>query len=209
MTIQDDFRLVTANAKIFNAPGSIYHIEADRLEVWGLDQISKASSTVIQYETDWNIEIEKDDVEDDAEDFSMAVDGAADMEERSRSPSVSLHGGSHPAMLRRGPRGPYNRASKENPGGTTSESIDAEGRLPGSKDGLGAFPPGSDWARTMLALKLKGRSLYFLCYTPIEPLRETLQDEEGAYARREGRPAVFLRRQSRLHPGYVSTHPRA
>ncbi|KAJ7653368.1 hypothetical protein B0H17DRAFT_1268260 [Mycena rosella] len=141
MTTKNDFRLVTSNAKIFNPPGSIYYTEADKLEVWGLDQISKASSTVIQYETDWNIEIEKDDVEDDAED--VPVDTAADMEERSRSPSVSLHaGGGHPA-LRRGPRGPYNKSSKENP---VSESIDAEGRLPGSKDGLGAFPPGSDWA---------------------------------------------------------------
>ncbi|KAF7333485.1 Bromodomain-containing 7 [Mycena venus] len=150
----DDFRLVTGNAKIFNPPGSIYHTEADKLEVWGLDQISKASSTVIQYETDWNIEIEKDDFDDEAEDYSMAVDAAAaDTEERSRSPSASLPG--HPA-LRRGPRGPYNKASKENPG-TTAEKIDAEGRLPGSKDGLGAFPPGSDWARTMLALKLKGK----------------------------------------------------
>jgi bromodomain-containing protein 7/9 len=155
MRAQDDFRLVTGNAKIFNPPGSIYHAEADKLEVWGLDQISKASSTVIQYETDWNIEIEKDDV-DDEEDYSMAVDGVqAEPEERSRSPSVSLQNfGGHPA-LRRGPRGPYYKASKENPG-TTSERIDAEGRLPGSKDGLGAFPPGSDWARTMLALKLKG-----------------------------------------------------
>ncbi|KAJ6523304.1 hypothetical protein B0H19DRAFT_652083 [Mycena capillaripes] len=152
----DDFRLVTGNAKIFNPPGSIYHTEADRLEVWGLDQISKASSTVIQYETDWNIEIEKDDFEDEVEDYSMAVDTAPDAEERSRSPSLSLHGGGHPA-LRRGPRGPYNKSSKENPGAAVSESIDAEGRLPGSKDGLGAFPPGSDWARTMLALKLKGK----------------------------------------------------
>ncbi|KAJ7123878.1 hypothetical protein C8R43DRAFT_1241115 [Mycena crocata] len=149
----NDFRLVTSNAKIFNPPGSIYHTEADKLEVWGLELISKASSTVIQYETDWNIEIEKDDVDDDVEDY-MAVD---DAEERSRSPSVSIHGGVHPAMLRRGPRGPYNKSSKENPGATVSESIDAEGRLPGSKDGLGAFPPGSDWARTMLALKLKGK----------------------------------------------------
>ncbi|KAJ7754107.1 hypothetical protein B0H16DRAFT_1543695 [Mycena metata] len=153
----NDFRLVTSNAKIFNPPGSIYYTEADRLEVWGLDQISKASSTVIQYETDWNIEIEKDDVEDDAEDYAMAVDTAADAEERSRSPSVSIHGGGHPALLRRGPRGPYNKSSKDNPGPAVSESIDAEGRLPGSKDGLGAFPAGSDWARTMLALKLKGK----------------------------------------------------
>ncbi|KAJ7026962.1 hypothetical protein C8F04DRAFT_1123792 [Mycena alexandri] len=153
----NDFRLVTSNAKIFNPPGSIYYTEADRLEVWGLDQISKASSTVIQYETDWNIEIEKDDAEDDAEDYAMAVDTAADAEERSRSPSVSIHGGGHPALLRRGPRGPYNKSSKDNPGAAVSESIDAEGRLPGSKDGLGAFPPGSDWARMMLALKLKGK----------------------------------------------------
>ncbi|KAJ7242351.1 hypothetical protein B0H12DRAFT_1132403 [Mycena haematopus] len=151
----EDFRLVTGNAKIFNPPGSIYHTEADKLEVWGLDQISKAASTVIQYETDWNIEIEKDDYDDEVEDDAMAVDVAADLEERSRSPSVSLQGGGHPA-LRRGPRGPYNKSSKENPG-TTSDKIDAEGRLPGSKDGLGAFPPGSDWARTMLALKLKGK----------------------------------------------------
>ncbi|KAF8198184.1 hypothetical protein K438DRAFT_1717831 [Mycena galopus ATCC 62051] len=150
----DDFRLVTGNAKIFNPPGSIYHSEAEKIEVWGLDQISKAASTVIQYETDWNIEIEKDDIDD--EDI-MAVD-AADMEERSRSPSVSLQGGGgHPA-LRRGPRGPYNKSSKENPTTTVDKiQIDAEGRLPGSKDGLGAFPPGSDLARTMLALKLKGK----------------------------------------------------
>ncbi|KAJ7101407.1 hypothetical protein B0H15DRAFT_927204 [Mycena belliarum] len=151
----NDFRLVTSNAKIFNPPGSIYYTEADKLEVWGLDQISKASSTVIQYETDWNIEIEKDDAEDDMDDMTMDV--AGETEERSRSPSVSLHGGGHPATLRRGPRGPYNKSSKENPGAPVSESIDAEGRLPGSKDGIGAFPPGSDWARTMLALKLKGK----------------------------------------------------
>lgn len=91
----------------------------------------------------------------------MAVDVAAEMEERSRSPSASLYGAGHPA-LRRGPRGPYNKSSKENPGTAVTESIDAEGRLPGSKDGLGAFPPGSDWARTMLALKLKGSRGYFL-----------------------------------------------
>ncbi|KAJ6510823.1 hypothetical protein C8R45DRAFT_858814 [Mycena sanguinolenta] len=148
----DDFRLVTGNAKIFNPPESIYHIEAEKLEVWGLDQISKAASTVIQYETDWNIEIEKDDFDDETEDYAMAVDTTADMEERSRSPSVSLQVGGHPA-LRRGARGQYNKSAKENP----SDKTDAEGRLPGPKDGLGAFPAGSDWARTMLALKLKGK----------------------------------------------------
>lgn len=158
--MQNDFRLVTSNAKTFNPPGNVYYVEADRLETWGLEQISRASSTVIQYETDWNIEIEKDEnAEDDAEDYSMAVDVEP---ERSRSPSVSMHGGSHLAMLRRGPRAPLNRAAKDNPSNTFSESIDAEGRLPGSKDGLGAFPPDSDWARTMLYLKLKGRQFSYL-----------------------------------------------
>ncbi|KAJ7639252.1 hypothetical protein FB45DRAFT_905108 [Roridomyces roridus] len=153
-----DFRLVTSNAKTFNPPGNVYYVEADRLETWGLEQISKVSSTVIQYETDWNIEIEKDDAvaEDDVEDFSMAVDPEP-IQERSRSPSVSVLGGSHPATLRRGLRGPYNRAVKETTTTTVSDGIDAEGRLPGSKDGLGAFPPGSDLARTMLYLKLKGK----------------------------------------------------
>ena len=37
-----------------------------------------------------------------------------------------------------------------------SESLEPDGGLPGAKDGLGAFPPGSDFAELMLALKLKG-----------------------------------------------------
>ncbi|KAJ7054923.1 hypothetical protein C8F01DRAFT_1063417 [Mycena amicta] len=148
----DDFRLVTGNAKIFNPPDSIYYIEAERLETWGLDQISKAASTVIQYETDWNIEIKREDVT--AEDYAAALE---DVEmagpERSRSPSVSLGVGS----LRRGPLRP--RAAKEEPNVNVpvKETIDAEGRMPGSKDGMGAFPAGSAWAKTMLSLKLKGK----------------------------------------------------
>jgi len=55
---------------------------------------------------------------------------------------------------RRVTRGPYQKKST-NPN-TISESIDPEGRLPGSRDGLGAFPPQSDLARLMLALKIKG-----------------------------------------------------
>ncbi|KAJ7060444.1 hypothetical protein C8F01DRAFT_1058537 [Mycena amicta] len=151
----DDFRLVTGNAKIFNPPDSIYYIEAERLETWGLDQISKAASTVIQYETDWNIEIEREDVT--AEDYAAALE---DVEmagpERSRSPSVSL-GGPMIGSLRRGPLRP--RAAKEEPNANVpvKETIDAEGRMPGSKDGMGAFPAGSAWAKTMLSLKLKGK----------------------------------------------------
>ena len=49
----------------------MYHTEAERIEAWALDHIQKASATVIQYETDWNIDVEKVDdaaplnVEDD------------------------------------------------------------------------------------------------------------------------------------------------
>jgi bromodomain-containing protein 7/9 len=149
-------RLVASNAKLFNPPGTIYHIEADRILTWGLDHIAKAAPTVIQYETDWNIEIEKDDdgtvnIDDDdeyPEATPMDVDEAG---QTGRSPSVASQ--IPPGPSRRVTRGPYKKAVPSN---TVSEGIDAEGRFPGSKDGLGAFPPGSDWARTMLALKLKG-----------------------------------------------------
>ncbi|EGN97535.1 hypothetical protein SERLA73DRAFT_56919 [Serpula lacrymans var. lacrymans S7.3] len=150
-----DFRLVTSNAKTFNPPGTIYHSEADRIEVWGLDHISKAAGTVIEYETDWNIEIEQDDeaalnVDDDDDGAHtmtpMDVDGSA-----AASPAPSLM--TPVTQTKRGPRGPYKKGAAP----TISESIDAEGRLPGSKDGLGAFPPESDWAKMMLSLKLKGK----------------------------------------------------
>ncbi|KAF8962904.1 hypothetical protein BDZ97DRAFT_1662417 [Flammula alnicola] len=156
-----DFRLVTMNAKIFNPPGSIYYTEADRLEVWGLDHISKAASTVIQYETDWNIEIEKDDegpsvnVDDDEEYMAgtpMDVDGTS-LRER----SVSVASQPQPGPSRRGPRGPYKKHGQSAPGSSLSEMLELDGGLPGSKDGLGSFPAGSDWAKTMVALKLKGK----------------------------------------------------
>lgn len=35
-------------------------------------------------------------------------------------------------------------------------TLDPEGHLPGFSEGVGQFPPGSDWAPVMLALKLKG-----------------------------------------------------
>ena len=40
--------------------------------------------------------------------------------------------------------------------GELSETLEPDGHLPGFKDGLGVFPPDSDWAKLMLALKLKG-----------------------------------------------------
>jgi bromodomain-containing protein 7 len=76
----------------------------------------------------------------------MDMDGS--LAAASPAPSASLA-----QPTKRGARGPY----KKDIGNTTSECVDTDGRLPGSKDGLGSFPPGSDWAKLMLALKLKGR----------------------------------------------------
>jgi bromodomain-containing protein 7/9 len=144
------------NAKTFNPPGTLYYTEADRIEAWALDHIAKASSTVIQYETDWNIDIEKDEdtnvnVDDDDEENPPTSIPLDDIPVNGRSSSVA----SQPQQStgRRGPRGSMKKGGLSF---TVSESIDNEGRLPGSKDGIGAFPSCSDWARTMVALKLKG-----------------------------------------------------
>ena len=63
-----------------------------------------------------------------------------------RSPSAGS--ASVPPQNRRG----KNSAKKEG----LTETLDPDGHLPGFKDGVGVFPPGSDWAEVMLALKLKG-----------------------------------------------------
>jgi bromodomain-containing protein 7 len=76
----------------------------------------------------------------------MDVDGSFAAASPAPSASQALSG-------KRGARGPYKKVTVN----TTTDNIDAEGRLPGSKDGLGAFPPGSDWAKLMLALKRKGK----------------------------------------------------
>ncbi|KAF8811316.1 hypothetical protein BYT27DRAFT_7253025 [Phlegmacium glaucopus] len=155
----NDFKLVTTNAKLFNPPGSIYHIEADRIEVWGLEHIAKAAGTVIQYETDWNIEIEKEEEDEVNVDENENEEDGMDVDER-RDRSVSVlsqqqQPGQAGPSGRRGPRGPYKRQGHGVAGAGISETLEQDGGLPGSKDGLGAFPPGSDWAKTALALKLK------------------------------------------------------
>ncbi|KAG6819036.1 hypothetical protein H0H93_016066 [Arthromyces matolae] len=154
-----DLKLVASNAKAFNPPESIYYTEAERIEAWGLDHIVKAAATVIQYETDWNIEIENDDestpvVIDDDGDYSIGT--PMDVDDPSivrRSPSVSSQ--VQPGTTRRAARGPYKKTTSQAPSSKVAETVDSEGRLPGSRDGLAAFPSGSDWARTLLALKLK------------------------------------------------------
>ncbi|KAI1793692.1 hypothetical protein LXA43DRAFT_1000031 [Ganoderma leucocontextum] len=138
-----DLKLVTSNAKTFNPAGSIYHTEADRIESYALDQISKAAATVIEYETDWNIDVEKDDELVAVDEEDVGGTPAPIDESRAGSPSAQTGGGKK-------------SKGKKSPG-TLSESLEADGGMPGAKDGLGAFPPGSDWAELMLALKLKGK----------------------------------------------------
>lgn len=156
-----DFKLVTTNAKIFNPPGSIYHTEADRLESWGIEHINKSASTVIQNETDWSIDIENEDEEqhvnvdkDDDETAGTPMDvDTLNLRERSLSVAPSQPPQGFPRRTTRGPvKKPQPTTS--NP---ISETLEPDGGLPGSKDGLGAFPAESDWAKTMLALKLKGK----------------------------------------------------
>jgi hypothetical protein len=77
-----------------------------------------------------------------------------------RSPSISSNQGKPATSLgRRATRGPYQKKTV-NPA-SASENVYPDWRLPGSRDGLGAFPAGSDWAKLMLALKLKGLSIVF------------------------------------------------
>ncbi|KAF8129883.1 hypothetical protein EV363DRAFT_1584466 [Boletus edulis] len=154
-----DFRLVTTNTKTFNPPGSIYYTEADRLETWGLDHIARVSAHVIEYETDWNIDIEQDDDGstsqlpvniDDEVSTPRDVDGS--LAAGSRAPSMTPAPGQAPTG-KRGPRGPYKKHAQT----ALQEGLDAEGRMPGAKDGVGTFPAGSDWAELMIALKIKGK----------------------------------------------------
>lgn len=153
---------MTANAKAFNPPGSIYFAEADKIELWALDLIAKASTAVIQYETDWNIDVENEgdvdvDVDGDDDTVPMDVDEPA---RNGRSQSVvSASGLANGLSSRRSTRGPYKKTQHPDSKNALSETIEADGHLPGAKDGLGVFPPNSDMARTMLALKLKGLSL--------------------------------------------------
>ena len=56
--------------------------------MWGLDHIAKASSTVIQYETDWNIEVDKD--EEDSASAGRARGLTKAVEEKAAVPSPKV-----------------------------------------------------------------------------------------------------------------------
>ncbi|KAH8105106.1 hypothetical protein BXZ70DRAFT_1061731 [Cristinia sonorae] len=151
-----DLRLVTGNAKAFNPPGTIYYTEADRIEAYALQNIAKAAATVIEYETDWNIDVENEaeptpnvgDEEEDGRERSMAMD--VEGSTRARSPSVASTGTPMAGAARSRQKG------KKKPG-MLSESLEDDGHLPGYKDGVGVFPPDSEFSELMVLLKLKGK----------------------------------------------------
>ena len=147
---QNDIRLVTSNAKLFNPAGSIYHAEAERIEQYAVDHINKAAATVIEFEGDWSLDIEQ---EDEAEP-QTALDGE-EGQDKLLDGDGSAHGRSPSVSSVQTPVARRNGKGKKLPG-TVSETLDADGHLPGYKDGVGVFPPGSEWANVMLTLKLKG-----------------------------------------------------
>lgn len=151
-----DFRLVTGNAKSFNPPGSIYHTEAERIEAAGLDMIARSAGTVIQYETEWTVDVVGDDELEGVSDGAFDSNQAMDVDEAIPEPAASTIVTEEDYGRRRSTRAPYKKSAPAAPKTTVSESIE-DGRLPGSKDGLGDFPPGSDLARVMLELKMKGK----------------------------------------------------
>lgn len=103
------------------------------------------------------------------EDDDLTMGTPMDVDEpgaNGRSPSV----GSQVTQLwtgRRVTRGPQKKAGKPVLPKHVSESVDEEGRLPGSREGLGSFLPMSDVSRTMVALKLKGSHSPFICFCSI------------------------------------------
>ena len=152
---QHDFKLVTSNARAFNPPSSLYHTEALRIETWGLDQIAKASAQVIQYEADWTIDVVADvDPTPTIADNAIVEATPEDATPRQgRSPSVLS---SAPGSGTNVDKKKSSKTSQKKNSMTVSTSFEPGGRLPGSLDGLGAFPAGSELAEVMLWLKLKG-----------------------------------------------------
>jgi bromodomain-containing protein 7/9 len=162
MILQNDFKLVTSNARTFNPPSTLYHIEALRIEAWGLDQITKASGQVIQYETDWTVDVVADVEPTMTENTPLSTGAGAEVPSdeatpgQRRSPSVLSSAPGAGAVIDKIEKKRASRAQKKN-GPVVSASFESNGRLPGSLDGLGSFPAGSELAGVMLWLKLKGK----------------------------------------------------
>ena len=97
------------------------------------------------------------DDEEDGREKSTAMD--VDESVRARSPSVASTGTpiSGPSRIR------PSKSKKKT--GMLSETLEEDGHLPGYKDGVGVFPPGSDFAELMVLLKLKGMPRFVSCRT--------------------------------------------
>ena len=119
--------------------------------------------------------------ENENEEDGMDVD-----DKRDRSVSVLSQQQQQNQQAQAGPsgrrvtRGPYRRPGQGGASSGISETLEPDGGLPGSKDGLGAFPPGSDWAKTVLALKLKSTILSILAFIHfyLFTIRKEIQNEE-------------------------------
>lgn len=154
MASQEDFCLVIGNAKTFNPPDTLYHVEASKIETWGLEQISRASSQVIEFETDWSLSLDAPATEptpetEAVEEPPLTETGASS---RARSPSVMSSTAAGPGIG--GAQGRKLPKGKKVP--IVTESWEEGGHLPGFKDGLNAFPPRTQFAALMLELKLRG-----------------------------------------------------
>lgn len=142
------------NAKTFNPPGSLYYTEADRIEAWALEQIGKSAPTVIEFETDWNVEVEEDDDPDVAIDDGTSTGRGTPAVEAGPEEVVA---GSGRKVIPRFATARTDAPPVKDPPKTNEmkASLDVEGHLPGYRDGVGQFPPDSEWASVMLDLKLK------------------------------------------------------
>jgi bromodomain-containing protein 7/9 len=176
-------RLVTSNAKLFNPPGSIYYTEADRLEHWANDQIVKAATTVIEDGTDYDLNVEGDDVEEehDEDDNLQSALPMTPVQEHSileTSPTAmvmdedlqAIHAAAAYPPGRRPPqRAAVKKIEQERAKDMEKEKekdkltervvdneLDDNDHMPGYKFGIGAFPAGDHWNEVMYALKLKG-----------------------------------------------------
>lgn len=117
--------------------------------------IARSAGTVIQYETEWTVDVVGDDELEGVSDGAFDSNQAMDVDEAIPEPAAHTIVTEEDYGRRRSTRAPYKKPAPAAPKTTVSESIE-DGRLPGSKDGLGDFPPRSDLARVMLELKMKG-----------------------------------------------------
>lgn len=140
--------MVTSNAKAFNPPGTLYHVEASKIESWGLEQIKRVSSQVIEFESEWNLDAAPTPEPTEA----IEEPPLTEVSSRARSPSVM--------SSTAGPSAPQHRKSRSKKSAGVTETWEEGWHLPGFKDGLSAFRPGSEFASLMLELKLRGIVLH-------------------------------------------------